>query len=128
MFGALDELRLLLLSLNHHDYLCKGNGKGEPITIYVKKSVFDAHYPTGKWSQTWTYLYGEIEKTSSVEFDVSYEVPVTMTNAQGEGIMYKTLCRDFDVDLRHTNDNLPEGVEPLRAPLRGTGIQTASPT
>lgn len=34
------------------------NGKGEPITIYVKKSVFDAHYPDGKWSQTWTYPYG----------------------------------------------------------------------
>ena len=93
------------------------NGKGEPITIYVKKSVFDAHYPSGKWSQTWTYPYGVVDKTSTVEFDVSYEVPVTMTNAQGEGIMYKTLCRDFDVDLRHTNDNLPEGVEPLRAYL-----------
>ena len=93
------------------------NGKGEPITIYVKKSVYDAHYPTGKWSQTWTYPYGIVDKTSTVEFDVSYEVPVTMTNAQGEGIMYKTLCRDFDVDLRHTNDNLPEGVEPLRAYL-----------
>ena len=81
----------------------------------MKKSVFDAHYPEGKWSQTWTYPYGVGEKTSSVEFSVSYEVPVTMANVQGEGIIYKTLCRDFDVDLRHTNDNLPEGVEPLRA-------------
>ena len=81
----------------------------------MKKSVFDAHYPEGKWSQTWTYPYGVGEKTSTVEFNVSYEVPVTMTNAQGEGIIYKTLCRDFDVDLSHTNDNLPEGVEPLRA-------------
>lgn len=52
-----------------------------------------------------------------MEFNVSYEVPVTMTNAQGEGIIYKTLCRDFDLDLRHTNDNLPEGIEPLRAYL-----------
>ena len=93
------------------------NGKGEPITIYVKKSVFDTHYPDGKWSQTWTYPNGVGEKTSTVEFNVSYEVPVTMTNAQGEGIIYKTLCRDFDVDLRHTNDNLPEGIEPLRAYL-----------
>ena len=25
------------------------------------------------------------------------------------------MCRDFDVDLRHVNDNLPEGVEPLKA-------------
>ena len=38
-----------------------------------------------------------------------------MTNAAGNPIEYKTLCRDFDVDLTHTNDNLPEGIEPLRA-------------
>ena len=38
-----------------------------------------------------------------------------MTNASGEPIEYKTLCRDFDVDFTHTNDNLPEGVRPLRA-------------
>ncbi len=31
--------------------------------------------------------------------------------------MYKTLCRDFDVDLRYTNDNLPDGIEPLKAYL-----------
>ena len=93
------------------------NGKGEPITIYVKKSVYDAHYPSGKFSREWTYPNGSHNMTSSVEFDVSYEVPVTMANAQGEGIIYKTLCRDFDVDLRHTNDNLPEGIEPLRAYL-----------
>lgn len=36
-------------------------------------------------------------------------------SASGTPIKYKTLCRDFDVDLSHTNDNLPEGVEPLRA-------------
>ena len=38
-----------------------------------------------------------------------------MKNASGSPIKYKTLCRDFDVDLSHTNDNLPEGVGPLRA-------------
>ena len=105
------------LSHEKDNYQQSVNGKGEPITIYVKKSVFDAHYPTGKWSEEWTFDYGMSTKTNYVEFDVSYEVPVTMTNAQGEGITYKTLCRDFDVDLRHTNDNLPEGVEPLRAYL-----------
>ena len=105
------------LSHEKDNYQQPVNGKGEPITIYVKKSVFDAHYPTGKWATEWTFDYGTSTKTNSVEFDVSYEVPVTMTNAQGEGITYKTLCRDFDVDLRHTNDNLPEGVEPLRAYL-----------
>jgi hypothetical protein len=40
-----------------------------------------------------------------------------MMSASGNPIKYKTLCRDFDVDLSHTNDNLPEGVEPLRAYL-----------
>ena len=105
------------LSHEKDNYQQSVNGKGEPITIYVKKSVYDAHYPTGKWLDEWTFDYGTTTKTNSVEFNVSYEVPVTMANAQGEEIIYKTLCRDFDVDLRHTNDNLPEGVEPLRAYL-----------
>jgi len=30
-----------------------------------------------------------------------------------------TLCREFDIDLTHTNDNLPEGVEPLKAYIVG---------
>ena len=69
--------------------------------LYVKKSVYNKRYPDGKWRG----------------YDVSYKVPVSMTNAAGNPIEYKTLCRDFDVDLTHTNDDLPEGVEPLRAYL-----------
>ena len=69
--------------------------------LYVKKSVYNKRYPDGLWRG----------------HAVSYKVPVSMTNASGNPIEYKTLCRDFDVDLTHTNDNLPEGVEPLRAYL-----------
>ena len=69
--------------------------------IYVKKTVFFDKFPNGVWN----------------EMPVSYRIPVTMTNNSGNPIEYKTLCRDFDVDLTHTNDDLPEGVEPLRAYL-----------
>ena len=69
--------------------------------LYVKKSVYNKRYPDGLWRG----------------HAVSYKVPVSMTNASGNPIEYKTLCRDFDVDLTHTNDSLPEGVEPLRAYL-----------
>ena len=69
--------------------------------LYVKKSVYNNRYPDGLWRG----------------HAVSYKVPVSMTNSSGNPIEYKTLCRDFDVDLTHTNDNLPEGVEPLRAYL-----------
>ena len=89
----------------------------KPVTFYVKKSVYNNRYPEG-------YISGRTERTyegSNVwvdyNFPVSYKVPVSMTNASGTGLIYKTLCRDFDVDLTHTNDNLPEGVEPLRAYL-----------
>ena len=78
-------------------------------TIYVKKSVYENKYPNGN--------YTHIRKNTSINYNVSYNVPVSMTNASGNPIEYKTLCRDFDVDLTHTNDNLPEGVEPLRAYL-----------
>jgi len=67
--------------------------------IYVKKSVYDEKYPDGMF----------------MHHHVSYQVPVKMCNAAGVGLEYKSLCRDFDVDLTHTNDNLPEVVEPLRA-------------
>ena len=69
--------------------------------IYVKKSVFNEKYSDGKF----------------MHHHVSYQVPVRMCGASGAGVEYKTLCRDFDVDLTHTNDNLPEGVDPLRAYL-----------
>ena len=67
--------------------------------IYVKRSVFNDKYPDGKF----------------MHHHVSYQVPVRMCGTSGVGVEYKTLCRDFDVDLTHTNDNLPDGVEPLRA-------------
>ena len=38
-------------------------------------------------------------------------IPVTFP----EGQEYITLCRDFDVDLRHANDHLPLNVKPLKA-------------
>ena len=74
---------------------------GYPCNLYVKRSVFLEKFPDGVWDG----------------LPVSYRIPVTMTNNSGNPIEYKTLCRDFDVDLTHTNDNLPEGVEPLRAYL-----------
>ena len=84
-------------------------------TIYVKKSVFESKYPNGIFNYTQKNSNGAI--TLSINYDVSYKVPVSMTNASGNPIEYKTLCRDFDVDFTHTNDNPPEGVEPLRAYL-----------
>ena len=73
----------------------------DPSVIYVKKSVFFDKFSNGEWDG----------------LTVDYKIPVSMTNTSGNPIEYKTLCRDFDVDLTHTNDNLPEGVEPLRAYL-----------
>ena len=77
------------------------NAKGEPITIYVKKSVFEAKYPDGEW----------------LGHAVSCRIPVTMTNAKGNGVKYKTLCRDFDIDLSETNNTLEDGVGRLSAYL-----------
>ena len=79
------------------DLLNQPNTDG--LTFYVKPSVFEQKYSEGKW----------------YDFNVSKKVPFSMTNASGNPIKYKTLCRDFDVDLTHTNNNLPEGVEPLQA-------------
>ena len=94
------------------------------LTYYVKKSVFYNKYPSGMIKgQTWhpTVPKDSIargnHKKIDYEYKVSYKVPLTMTNASGNPLIYKTMCRDFDVDLTHTNDNLPEGVEPLRAYL-----------
>lgn len=72
---------------------------GDPCNLYVKRSVFLGKFPDGVWDG----------------IPVSCRIPVSMTNTSGSPIRYKTLCRDFDVDLTHTNDSLPEGVEPLRA-------------
>ena len=90
-------------------------------TFFVKPSVYHEKYPDGKWTGTYILDYRQPPRYAQtlipVEFDhdVSYKIPVTMKNASGNPIEYKTLCRDFDVDLSHTNDDLPEGVQPLRA-------------
>ena len=44
-------------------------------------------------------------------YNFTDKIPVTFP----EGQEYITLCRDFDVDLRHTNDNLPLNIKPLKA-------------
>ena len=49
--------------------------------------------------------------TAYKSFHLSDSIPVTFPANK----KYVTLCRDFDVDLRHVNDNLPAGIEPLKA-------------
>lgn len=75
------------------------NAEGEPITIYVKKSVFEEKYADGEWRG----------------HAVNYRIPITMTNAKGNGVKYKTLCRDFDIDLSETNIELENGIQKLGA-------------
>ena len=75
------------------------NGQGESVVIYVKQSVYNSLYPTGEWNG----------------FTVDYRIPVEMFNAKGKAVKYKTLCRDFDVELRYVNDNLSDGVGRLSA-------------
>ena len=67
--------------------------------LYVKPSLYNSL----KNSSEGTYWLGK--------FHVSDVVPITFPSDRS----YITLCRDFDVDLRHTNDNLPSGVLPLKA-------------
>ena len=88
-------------------------------TFFVKPSVYLEKYPDGKWSGTYIQdpRYTSMNRPVDFDHDVSYKIPLTMKNASGSPITYRTMCRDFDVDLSHTNDNLPEGVEPLRAYL-----------
>ena len=62
---------------------------------YVKPSVYE------KYKDDATYK----------SLNLSDSIPVTFPANK----KYVTMCRDFDVDLRHVNDNLPEGVEPLKA-------------
>lgn len=77
------------------------NANGETITIYVKQSVYENNYSDGTW----------------LGHTVDYRIPITMTNAKGNGVKYKTLCRDFDIDLSQTNDELETGVSRLSAYL-----------
>ena len=44
-------------------------------------------------------------------YTITDKVPVTFPSDRS----YITLCRDFDVDFRQTNDNLPAGISPLKA-------------
>lgn len=62
---------------------------------YVKPSVYEKYKDSTKYNN----------------LRLSDRIPVTFPANK----KYVTLCRDFDVDLRHVNDNLPEGVEPLKA-------------
>jgi hypothetical protein len=64
--------------------------------FYLKPSVYERN----KDKSEWTKLY---HLTDSIP--VSFSV----------GKRFVTMCRDFDVDFRHTNDNLPSGVSPLKA-------------
>ena len=75
------------------------NRLGEDIVIYVKQSVYDNLYSSGEWNG----------------FTVDYRIPLQMINAKGNAVKYKTMCRDFDVDLRQVNDNLPNGTGRLAA-------------
>ena len=75
------------------------NRMGEDITIYVKRSVYNEKYSSGEWNG----------------FKVDYRIPVKMVNAKGNAVKYKTMCRDFDVDLRHANDDLPDDTKRLSA-------------
>ena len=79
--------------------LPKINCNGEPVTIYVKKSIYEDKYSDGTW----------------LGHKVEYRIPITMTNAKGNGVKYKTLCRDFDIDLSQTNDELQPSVGRLSA-------------
>ena len=84
-------------------------------TIYFKKSVYFDKYSDG--TCTFPVVDSPESDGGDYTFNADYRIPISMTNASGNPIEFKTLCRDFDVDLTHTNDNLPEGVEPLRAYL-----------
>ena len=73
-----------------------GNFKNSTINkCYVKPSVYAAY----KDNITYKNL------------NLNDSIPVTFPSDRD----YITLCRDFDVDLRHVNDNLPAGVSPLKA-------------
>lgn len=75
------------------------NSQGLPITIYVKRSVYEDKYPNGEWN-------GIL---------VDYRIPITMVNAKGNGVKYKTLCRDFDIDFSETNAGLEDNIKKLSA-------------
>ena len=79
--------------------LPKTNSQGVPVTIYVKRSVYEEKYADGEWNG----------------IHVDYRIPITMVNAKGNTVKYKTLCRDFDIDFSETNVGLEDGVGKLSA-------------
>lgn len=69
------------------------------VNLYLKPSVF-AKYNTSTEGDWWKSNRNMTDK-----------IPLTIPTDRS----YVTMCRDFDVDFRHTNDNLPSGVSPLKA-------------
>ena len=67
--------------------------------LYLKPSVYKI-YKTSSEGEWW--------RNNSNMTDC---VPLTIPKDRN----WMTMCRDFDVDFRHTNDNLPSGVSPLKA-------------
>lgn len=67
--------------------------------LYLKSSLYDKCKSSTDWGKWYS------------KFHVTDSIPLTIQSDRS----YITLCRDFDVDLRHTNDNLPSGVLPLKA-------------
>ena len=57
-------------------------------------------------------VYAQFKNDATYKnLNITDSIPVTFP----EGQEYITLCRDFDVDLRHANDHLPLNVKPLKA-------------
>lgn len=75
--------------------------------LYLKSSLYEICKSSADWDKWYS------------KFHVTDSIPVTIPSDRS----YITLCRDFDVDLRHTNDNLPSGVAPLKAYIV-SGIDT----
>ena len=91
-FDSFSSLFYMGTDLSNSGELIKSKNIGN---VYVKPSVY------GKYK----------DDTKYNSLNLSASIPITFPADK----KYVTLCRDFDVDLRHANDNLPEGVEPLKA-------------
>jgi hypothetical protein len=78
--------------------------------LYLKPSVYE-QYKSSSDGQEWLS-----------KFNVTDKVPVTFPS----GRYFVTMCRDFDVDFRLTNDNLPSGVSPLKAYIVSDVDETAN--
>ena len=122
-FNCCSELTLPNIDVNNLDYLSNTAiiylGSGLPSvssSFYISSTINGLFlkpslYETCRSSADWDKWYSKFHVTDSI--------PVTIPSDRS----YITLCRDFDVDLRHTNDNLPSGVAPLKAYIV-SGIDT----